>query len=231
MKGVYVHIVAAQMRHRELTQELYNIGDEVAEYIEHLVEAVRDFDGELVADCLAEFDEIIDDARSDSRRIVGELIGLRQALVSGLRAGVLSASISKDNRLPEPELLDASGLEELLPAERPLSVLDLSETLDERTEMVADHLTELVDFELEQTDVVAHDLDAVSLPHLYARVGTLVDAAAEGWLATVAEAHPSYCRTMRGKNPPAFLAERARINAVVAKVAACKAQRNRNFAS
>ena len=57
----------AQLRHRELTQEIYNIGDEVAEYIEHIMEAVSDWDLELVEDCLAEFDEIITEARDDSR--------------------------------------------------------------------------------------------------------------------------------------------------------------------
>jgi len=34
-----------------------------------------------------------------------------------------------------------------------------------------------------------------------------------------------YTRTMRGANPPAFLAERARIDAVVARVAAKRARR------
>ena len=87
-----MHKTAALLRHRELTQEIYNIGDEVAEYIEHIAEAVADYDGELTDDCLAEFVEIADDARVDARRVVGELIGLRQALTSGMRAGVLSAS-------------------------------------------------------------------------------------------------------------------------------------------
>ena len=32
--------IAAELRHRELTQEIYNIGDEVAEYTEHLAEAI-----------------------------------------------------------------------------------------------------------------------------------------------------------------------------------------------
>ena len=46
--------IAAELRHRELTQEVYNIGDEVAEYIEHVIEAIEDYDAELVEDCLAE---------------------------------------------------------------------------------------------------------------------------------------------------------------------------------
>ena len=35
-----MHKIAAELRHRELTQEIYNIGDEVAEYLEHLIEAI-----------------------------------------------------------------------------------------------------------------------------------------------------------------------------------------------
>lgn len=227
-----MHKLAAELRHRELTQEIYNIGDEVAEYIEHLVEAIRDYDGELTTDCLAEFEEIISDARSDARRIVGELIGLRQALTSGVRAGVLSASLPDDLRLPEPELLDGSGLTELHPTEgAPISVTEMAAALVDRTDLTAEHLTEVVEFVLEQTDLVARDLGAVSLPHLYARTGVLVVAASEGWLDSVARAHPAFTRTMRGNNPPAFLVERARIDAVVARVAAKKAARNRNFAS
>lgn len=225
-----MHKLAAELRHRELTQEIYNIGDEVAEYIEHLVEAVRDYDGELATDCLAEFDEIIVDARNDSRRIVGELIGLRQALTSGVRAGLLSAAASEDNRLPEPELLDARGLAELHPtSDAPLALHDMAQALEDRTDLVVEHLTELVDYVLQQTELVARDLDAVSLPHLFARTGHLVTAAGQGWLESVPGAHPAFARTMHGTHPPEFLAERARIDRIVAKVAAKKAARG--FAS
>lgn len=217
--------IAAELRHRELTQEIYNIGDEVAEYLEHLLEAVRDWDAELTHDCLAEFVEILADARRDSRRLVGELLGLRQALISGVRAGVLSASGSPGSQLPEPELLDAASLEELFPLASPVTVTGLAGALDARTDLVAEHLDELVDWVLDQTKLVAGNLDAVSLPHLYARVGTHVNATVEGWLNTVADAHPAYARTMRGSNPPSFLAERARIDAVVARVSAKRAQR------
>ena len=33
----------ALLRHRELTQEVYNIGDEVAQYVENLAEAIADW--------------------------------------------------------------------------------------------------------------------------------------------------------------------------------------------
>ena len=220
-----MHKTAAMLRHRELTQEIYNIGDEVAEYIEHIAEAVADYDGELTDDCLAEFVEIADDARVDARRVVGELIGLRQALTSGMRAGVLSASACPEEKVPEPELLDATGLEELFPLSAPFSVQTMEDALTGRTDLTVQHLTEIVAYTLEQTDMVARELGAVSLPHLYATVAELVEAAVEGWVETVCVDHPAFVRTMRGTNPPEFLDERARINRIVAKVAAKRSRR------
>ena len=220
-----MHKTAAMLRHRELTQEIYNIGDEVAEYIEHIAESIADYDGELADDCLAEFSEIVDDARQDARRVVGELIGLRQALTSGMRAGVLSASAHPEEKVPEPELLDACGLEDLFPLDAPYSVQTMHDALTGRTDLVIQHLGEVVEFVLEQTDRVARELGAVSLPHLYARVGELVEAASDGWIETVCADHPAFTRTMRGQNPPEFLEERARINAIVAKVAAKRRRR------
>lgn len=220
-----MHRTAATLRHRELTQEVYNIGDEVAEYIEHIAEAVADYDGELADDCLAEFDEIVSDARTDARRIVGELIGLRQALVSGVRAGSLSAALEPDQKIPEPEVLDAQGLGELFPVDAPASVQQMTDALVARTDLVVQHLEEIVTYTLEQTAAVAQDLSAVSLPHLYSRVGQLVEAATDGWLDAVAAENPALTRKMRGANPPKFLQERARIDAIVAKVAAKQASR------
>jgi len=42
---------------------------------------------------------------------------------------------------------------------------------------------------------------------------------------TVCEDHPAFTRTMRGSQPPEFLVERARIDAVVARVAAKRSRR------
>ncbi len=223
--------IAAELRHRELTQEIYNIGDEVAQYTEHLIEAIADWDAELARECLEEFSEIVGDARVDARRAIGELLGLRQALTSGVRAGTISASARPDSLLPEPGLLDARTLESAHPvSSSPIVVRELAEALNARTDDVGAQLRVIVDWVLEQTEAVAHHLDAVSLPHVYARVGRHVTASVEGWLHTVADAHPGYARTMRGANPPAFLAERARIDAVVARVAAKRA-RDRGAAS
>ena len=194
-----MHKTAAVLRHRELTQEIYNIGDEVAEYTEHLAEAIADYDGELTEDCLAEFVEIVDDARQDARRVVAELIGLRQALTSGLN--------------------------DLYPLQAPFSVQTMQDALTGRTDLVVQHLGEVVSYCLEQTDMVARELGVVSLPHLYARVGEIVEEAVTGWVETVCVDHPAFARTMRGSNPPAFLEERARIDRIVQKVAAKRSRR------
>ena len=121
-----MHKIAAELRHRELTQEIYNIGDEVVDYIEHLIEAIEDWDDELSLDCLAELGDIVEDARVDSGRCVGELIGLRQALVSGLKSGTISAASSGDNDVEEPKQLTARALAEGLPISGPPVVVSLS---------------------------------------------------------------------------------------------------------
>ena len=204
-----MHKTAAMLRHRELTQEIYNIGDEVAEYIEHIAEAVADYDGELTDDCLAEFVEIADDARVDARRVVGELIGLRQALTSGMRAGVLSASACPEEKVPEPELLDATGLEELFPLSAPFSVQTMEDALTGRTDLTVQHLTEIVAYTLEQTDMVARELGAVSLPHLYATVSELVEAARRG-VGGDRVRRPPGVRAHHARDQPAGVFGRAR---------------------
>ncbi|QPK78621.1 hypothetical protein G7Y31_08675 [Corynebacterium lizhenjunii] len=218
-----MHKLAAELRHRELTQEIYNIGDEVVEYIEHLIEAIEDWDAELAIDCLAELGEIVDDARRDSGRVVGELIGLRQALVSGVRAGTISAAVTGEFDIEPPRDVTARTLELKFPLEGPQVISELAYALRGRTDTVLTYLREMVDYVLEQTDAVARNLDMISLPQLYRRSGQSVVVAVEGWLHTVARSNPAYVRTMRGHNPPPFLEERARINAIVAKVAAKRA--------
>ena len=52
----------ARLRLREITQELYDIGDEVAEHIEHLAQAIADVDRELVDECVLELADIVDEA-------------------------------------------------------------------------------------------------------------------------------------------------------------------------
>lgn len=219
-----MHKLAAELRHRELTQEIYNIGDEVAEYIEHLIEAIEDWDPELVSDCLAELGDIVNDARVDAGRCISELIGLRHALVSGLRSGTISAATSGAHIVPAPQPLGAARLEAEYPvAGAPVDVHQLATALRERTAATAQYLRQMVDYTLEQTEAVAHNLDIISLPNVYFRVGKSVQEAVAGWTVTVVDSHPAYVRTMRGHKPPEFLAERARIDAIVARVAAKRA--------
>ena len=124
-----------------------------------------------------------------------------------------------------PELLDASGLHDLFPLKAPFSVQTMQDALTGRTDLVVQHLGEIVSYCLEQTDMVARELGVVSLPQMYARVGEIVEEAVVGWVETVCVDHPAFVRTMRGSNPPEFLEERARIDRIVAKVAAKRSRR------
>ncbi|WP_080793866.1 hypothetical protein [Corynebacterium pacaense] len=210
----------AQLRHRELTQEIYNIGDEVAEYIEHLMEAIADWDVELVEDCLAEFREIATEAVADSRMVVAELAGLRQALTSGIRRGTVSARASVGHGAPRPESITAADLERCFPIDEGLVVVrDLADALNARSEAVRSRLGDFVEWILAQTEVAAGDLDALSLPRTHALLAEEVETTVGAWTESVAVSNPAYVRTRRGDNPPAFLAERARVDAVVARVA------------
>ncbi|MCF4006183.1 hypothetical protein L1O03_03185 [Corynebacterium uropygiale] len=211
---------AAELRHRELTQELYDIGDEVAGYLENLIEAVEDWDGELVADCLAELEEICEDAARDSRTCTAELDGLRRALTSGLKKGRFSVR-GHVPTVDHPGFWEAPGLEARHPlTSSPLSVPDLARTLQARTATTAETLRAYVDYCLDQTAYGIEELGQLDLPRFYRELERETRTVACAWLAAVAEAHPGYTRTMRGQHPPEFLSERARIDAVVARVAA-----------
>lgn len=215
--------LAAELRHRELTQEIFDIGDEVASYIENLVEAIEDYDAELVADCLAELDEIIADARHDARMISAELPGLRHALTSGLRAGVMSARTIPSDRenVAEPVLLGAKELLDAHPVEgTPVVVAELKEALIQRTATTVAQLQHLVEWILDMAERTADDPENLNLGHACSRAAQIAHYAAQGWRIAVTEAYPGVARTMRGHKPPQFLGERARIDAIVAKVAA-----------
>ncbi len=80
----------AALRVRELTQNIYDIGDEIADYINHVSQAIADWDADLVEDCLLELEEIVAEGRAEVRPGLSELNGLRQAFVSGVRAGSMS---------------------------------------------------------------------------------------------------------------------------------------------
>lgn len=216
-----MQVKAATLRHRQLTQEIFNIGDEVASFIENLAEAVADWDGELVEDCLAELEEIIEDARRDSRTVATELAGLHQALTSGLASGKVSMAAPEPAFVAPPVVMDAEGLRERFPIQKsPVIVGELTQALQARTDLIGQYLAHVVEWELAETEKAARNAAGPSLPQLYARTHRLVLGAAEAWLAAVAEEHPGYTRSMRGSNPPEFLGERARIDAVVQRVKA-----------
>lgn len=230
-----MQVTDAKLRHRELTQEVYDIGDEVATYIDNLVEALTDWDTELVADCRLEFEEIVVEARDDSRRVVAELAGVRQALVSGLRSGSMStARTTREAMVERPSRLRAVDLMREYPLSgSPVAVRQLADALNACSSAVVEHLGEITEWVIDQTAVAADDLDSLSLPQLFSRTRDLVACAVEAWFIAVAEAHPAYTRTMRGHNPPQFLMERARIDAVVARVARRRAEtaHDKGFAS
>lgn len=219
-----MQVFDAKLRHRELTQEVYDIGDEVVEYIEHLMEAIADWDEELVEDCLAEFTEIVEEARNDSRRVVAELAGLRQALTSGLRSGTVSVRAKREEGVGAPDSLSDTELSESFPLESPAPISEMANAMKSRSRAVLERLGNVNDWILDQTAVVADDLDALSLPVMYSRTQRIVETTIAAWLHAVAAEHPEYVRNMRGSNPPRFLLERARIDAIVAKVAAKRAK-------
>ena len=95
----------AALRVRELTQNIFDIGDEIAEHLDNLAEAIADWDGELVADCLHELNEVVTEGRTEVRPQLAELNGLRQAFISGVKAGRMShhsSSLVDADRFPHP---------------------------------------------------------------------------------------------------------------------------------
>ncbi|AKK03639.1 hypothetical protein [Corynebacterium epidermidicanis] len=213
-----MQLIDAKLRHRELTQAVYDIGDEVVDYIEHLIEAINDWDTELVVDCKAEFDDIVEDARVDARRAVAELAGVRQALTSGLRSGTVSVRQRRDVVVAKPAVL--TDVTEVAPLSSPAGVEKVARAMKARSRAVVRNLEATVEWVLDRTAVAADDLGALSLPVLYSQTQRIVDVAVETWMRDVAQLHPEFVRGMRGSKPPRFLGERARIDAVVARVIA-----------
>lgn len=198
----------AKLRLRDLTQELFDIGDEIADYIDHVAEAVADWDEMLVDDCLRELNDIITEGRNDSRRATAELSGMRHAMVSGLRAGTLSGRTRArlTPRIPRPDVLTSADL------------LQLAAPV-QRTDAVIDYLTTLAEWVVEQTALAVDDLESVSIPLTATKAWQLVNLAVGAWMSVVVIPDPDITKSLRGNNPPEFLHERARIEAIVARVA------------
>ena len=219
-----MQVLTATLRHRELTQEIFNIGDEVATFIENIAEAIADWDVELVEDCVAEFEDIIGDARTDSRTIIRELKGIRQALTSGLASGTVAATMPDgDEQMKRPTPMNAQLLRNQFPITNnsPVMVQEINHILQDRTELVRQYLAHIVDWELAETEKAVRSAeDERTLLTVFGYTSDAVTSAAKAWREAVVTDYPGVTRTMRGSHPPEFLNERARIDAVVARVKA-----------
>jgi len=228
-----VHYDAA-LRVRELTQNIYDIGDEIAGYIDNVSQAIGDWDPELVQDCLMELDEIVEQGRSEVRPELSELNGLRQAFVSGVRSGQMSGITST---YPHPgrtlSFLHKTGADVAELASEKNSNATTTETAPEEPGAMAStaawrlwmrsnverhiaELTELAEWVVEQTSL-ALEAQSVLLPQTYskARQHTVEIA---GRFGAIIDRQPALAHSMRGEAPPEFLQERARVDAVVARI-------------
>lgn len=213
-----MHHLDGRLRLREITQELYDIGDEVATAIDNLAEAVADCDVELVDECVTELTDVVDDGVGDAIPLVFELMGLRQAFISGIRGGELAYAAVKEPAVM-PEGIDVARLMAAAPSPGgPVPLPQVTEALATRTDMVAGYLVELADWLSAENARGVEDLGSVGLPSLYSRTGRRAMEAAASWRVTVAETHPAVAKALRGRRPPAFLSERARVEAVLARV-------------
>ena len=199
-----MQVLTATLRHRELTQEIFNIGDEVATFIENIAEAIADWDVELVEDCVAEFEDIIGDARTDS--------------------GTVAATMPDgDEQMKRPTPMNAQLLRNQFPITNnsPVMVQEINHILQDRTELVRQYLAHIVDWELAETEKAVRSAeDERTLLTVFGYTSDAVTSAAKAWREAVVADYPGVTRTMRGSHPPEFLNERARIDAVVARVKA-----------
>ena len=174
----------ARLRLREITQELYDIGDEVAEHIEHLAQAIADVDRELVDECVLELADIVDEAVEDARPLVGELAGLRQAFTSGIRRGELGPMPNRPPG-PEPKPVDVAELSAIpAPLRHPVAVPTVAHALLARSESTAAYLEELADWVSAENIRGVEVLGSVQIPALYARCGRRALSAAAAWCVT-----------------------------------------------
>jgi hypothetical protein len=216
---------AASLRLRELTQGVYDIGDEVAEYIDNVAQAMGDWDPELVTDCLTELADSVEEGRGEVRRYLAELNGLRQAFVSGVRSGSLSAAPAYDHPgrtlsflHPRPATRNPDdGRDDPEPAPPVVSTATLRLELRRRNAELTGALSELAEWVVDQTARAVGE-QSVLLPQALARAERHTVEIVDRWRATVVGDHPVLVAEMRGEAPPEFLAERARVDRVVAKI-------------
>ena len=222
----------ASLRVRELTQNIYDIGDEIAGYIDHVSQAIGDWDPELVQDCLIELDEIVEQGRAEVRPGLSELNGLRQAFISGVKSGQMSGiSVTYPHPGRTLAFLHKTGAEvpemaseekTTLPAEQPEEPGAMASTAAWRLWMrsnVDQHvaeLNELAEWVVEQTRL-ALEAQSVLLPQTYSKARQRAVEIA-GKFGAVIDKQPMLAQSMRGEAPPEFLQERARVDAVITRL-------------
>lgn len=210
---------AARLRLRELTQGVYDIGDEVAELIENLAESLADWDQELVDDCLLELAESVAEGRAEVRAALAELNGLRQAFVSGIRSGSLSATTVVDNHPGRTlSFLRDHAVIPVEDAPSPMvSTATLRVNLRRRNAELTDMLEDLAEWTVEQTRLAVEE-QSVLLPQALARAEKHAREVVARWKTAVIGEHPALVAELRGEAPPRFLAERARVEKVLSKI-------------
>ncbi|RAV33103.1 hypothetical protein [Corynebacterium heidelbergense] len=229
----------ATLRVRELTQNIYDIGDEVAEHIEHVAQAMADWDPELLTECMHELSDVVAQGRAEVRPGLAELNGLRQAFISGIRAGEMSNHFAHPGRTlsflhggRSDVLSDATptarsgavGAAEPQGADGPAAQLgtQMASTaawrlwLRTNAEALIARLNGIAEWVVQQTQAAVEN-QSVLLPQALYRAQTWTEETVVDWAELVAK-QPELAADMRGEAPPAFLAERARVEAVVAKL-------------
>lgn len=224
----------ASLRVRDLTQNIYDIGDEIAEHIEHISQSIADWDGELVEDCLLEFTSVVRQGRKEVRPGLAELNGLRQAFVSGVRSGEMSNTFQHPGRTlsflrkgaPTPPSQgngaqngETSSTHDVDDGAQPQMATTVGWRLwlRERNEELIGELEELAEWVVQQTDL-AINAQAVLLPQVFNEAEKRTREIVAHWQEGVAK-QPAVAQAMRGEAPPQFLAERARIEQLIAKLA------------
>ncbi|AGP30474.1 hypothetical protein [Corynebacterium terpenotabidum] len=228
---------AARLRLRDLTQEVYDIGDEIAEAVDNVAAAMTDWDAELVDDCMHELAESVEQGRPEVRQYLAEINGLRQAFVSGVQSGTLSGTIpvSGDTFYHPGRTLAFLHPRQSLPEleDRPrelfgpvVSTATLRTTLRRRNTELTGQLAELAEWVVAQTaEAVEHQ--TVLLPQAFAKTWTTTRHTVATWKREVISDHPALVAEMRGEAPPEFLADRARVEQVLARVRARNRDRRR----
>lgn len=225
----------ASLRVRELTQNIYDIGDEIAEHIDYVAQSIADWDVELVDDCLHELRVVVEQGRTEVRPGLAELNGLRQAFVSGVRAGEMSNSFAHPGRTlsflrkkpphppAQPEGAGETGVARVASEKKSDDKRkDMASTatwrlwLREQSDEAIRELRELADWVVAQTGL-AMDAQPVLLPQAYSKAERRTHEIAEHWRESIERQGP-LARSMRGEAPPPFLQERARIERLITKL-------------